>query len=131
MNYSVKKHSKEEFYDTFCKWLITQSFPLIHKDVLPENCFVMYSDEIPAYCVWVYFTGSKLAWLAFPASNKNVNYNKKKAGLEFLFNYVEDYLKKKKIKTIFTTSSTQNIIDSLSNCGYEKGDECVHLIKKL
>jgi hypothetical protein len=49
MLFTAKKHSKEEFYQTFIKWLETQKFPLINKEVLPENCFVCYIDEIPCY----------------------------------------------------------------------------------
>ena len=132
MNFQVKKHSKEEFYETFCNWLATQSFPLINKEILPENVFVLYSDEVPCYCVWIYYTDSKLAWLAFPASNKNVNYNKKKGGLPYLFNHVCDYLKKKKILTAFTTSSTSAVIEALKNSNFEVGDTNVsHFIRKL
>jgi len=132
MNFQVKKHSKEEFYETFCNWLISQSFPLINKEVLPENCFVLYSDEVPCYCVWVYYTDSKLAWLAFPASNKNVNYNKKQGGLAYLFNHVCDYLKKKKMLTVFTTSGTENVIKALELTGFELGDSSIsHFIRKL
>jgi len=131
MSFIVKKNSKEEFYEIFCKWLETQNFPLINKEVLPTNCFVCYADEVPCYCIWMYFTDSKLAWLAFPASNKNVNYNKKKGGLEFLINYVCDYLKRKRIVTAFTTSGTESVISALENTGFEVGDSCVHYIKKL
>lgn len=132
MNYQVKKHSKEEFYETFCNWLITQSFPLINKEVLPENVFVMYVDEVPCYSVWVYFTDSKLAWLAFPASNRNVSYKRKQNGLPLLFNHVCDYLKKKKVLTAFTTSGTENVISALEQNGFEIGDSSIsHYIKKL
>ena len=131
MLFTAKKHSKEEFYQTFIKWLETQNFPLINKDVLPENCFVCYINEIPCYCIWVYFTDSKLAWIAFPASNKNVSFKIKNGGLDFLINYVCDYLKRKKMITAFTTSATENVVLSLEKAGFDKGDECIHFIKKL
>jgi len=132
MNFKVKKHSKEEFYDTFSAWLTTQSFPLINKEVLPENVFVLYSDEVPCYSVWVYYTDSKLAWLAFPSSNKNVNYKNKQGGLPFLFNHVCDYLKRKKMLTAFTTSGTENVIKALEETGFDVGDSSIsHYIKKL
>lgn len=132
MQYTVKKHSKDEFYETFCKWLISQKFPLLNKEVLPENVFVMYADEIQSYCIWVYFTDSKLAWIAFPASNKNVSYAKKKGGLRFLINYVCDYLKKKGILTVFTTSATENVEEALLSNDFQIGDQNTsHYIKKL
>ncbi len=132
MSFVVKKHSKEEFYKIFSKWLETQNFPSINKEVLPNNCFVCFVDEIPCYCIWVYYTDSKLAWIAFPASNKNVNYNKKKGGLEFLINYVCDYLKNKKVLTVFTTSSTDSVTKSLEKNYFEIGDSNVsHFFRKL
>lgn len=132
MSFHVQKHSKEDFYDIFSAWLITQSFPLINKEILPENVFVCYIDEVPCYSVWIYFTDSKLAWLAFPASNKNVNYKKKQGGLKFLFNYVCDYLKKKNMITAFTTSGTESVIKALGETGFEIGDSNIsHFIRKL
>ena len=131
MSFTVKKHSKEEFYEIFCKWLETQKFPLINKEVLPENCFVCYIDETPCYSIWVYFTDSKLAWLAFPASNKNVGFKTKNGGLDFLINYVCDYLKRKKMITAFTTSATEKVVLALEKAGFDKGDQCIHYIRKL
>lgn len=132
MSFSVKKHSKEYFYETFCKWLETQKFPLINEVVLPENCFVAYVDDIPCYCVWIYFTDSKLVWLAFPASNRNVSYKKKQGGLDYLINYVCDYLKRKKIASVITTSNTENVVKVLERTGFDLGDTNTnHYIKKL
>lgn len=125
MQYTVKKHSKEEFYDIFCKFLDNHHFPRIHKDVLPENCFVAYKEEIPVCSCWIYFTDSKLMWLAFPASNKNVNYKKRIGSMEILLNHIKEYAKRKGIITLFTTSGTDSIINSLTNVGFEIGDELI------
>jgi hypothetical protein len=132
MEFIVHKHSKEDFYPIFCKWLSGHSFPEINKDILPENVFVCYDDEVPIYCIWVYFTDSKLCWLAFPASNKNVNYKKKRGGLEFLLESVIKYCKRKKILTVITTSGTESIIEPLLKSGFTVGDEGVnHYLKKI
>jgi hypothetical protein len=132
MAFEVKKHSKEEFYEVFSKWLDLHNFPRINKEVLPENCFVVYKDDLPIYSFWVYFTDSKLMWIAFPASNKNVNYKKRIGGMEVLIEHIKQYAKRKGIITLFTTSSTQSIIENLTNCGFEIGDTNVnHLTIKL
>jgi hypothetical protein len=125
MAFEVKKHSKEEFYDTFCKFLDDHHFPRINKDVLPENVFVCFKEEIPIYCIWVYFTDSKLMWIAWPTSNKNVNYKKRIGGMEILINHVKEYAKKKGIVTLLTTSGTDSIIQSLTNVGFEIGDKSI------
>jgi hypothetical protein len=41
------------------------------------------TDEVPIYCIWLYRTDSKLAWLCLAAS-KNVNYKKKVGGMGFV-----------------------------------------------
>lgn len=132
MAFEVRKHSKEEFYDQFNKFLDMHHFPRIHKDVLPELVFVVYRQEIPIYCFWLYRTDSKLAWIAFPASNKNVNYKQRIGGMEFLLEHIKNYAKKKGIMTLFTTSSTTSVVDSLTNTGFEVGDKNVnHFLFKI
>lgn len=132
MAFEVRKHSKEEFYDQFNKFLDMHHFPRIHKDVLPENCFVCYKDNLPIYSFWVYYTDSKLMWIAFPASNKNVNYKQRIGGMEFLLEHIKNYAKKKGIMTLFTTSSTTSVVDSLTNTGFEVGDKNVnHFLFKI
>lgn len=132
MKYSVKQHPKKEFYPIYCKWLETHNFPAIAEILLPENVFVFYTDEVPCYCLWLYFTDSKLCWIAFPASNKNVNFNKRNCGMEFLLNEVLKYCKKKKIAMVITTSNTEKIMESLLITGFVEGDKGVnHYVKIL
>ena len=132
MAFEVKKHSKEEFYEIFSKWLDLHHFPRINKEVLPENCFVCYKNDLPIYSFWVYYTDSKLMWIAFPASNKNVNYKKRLGGMEFLLEHIKEYAKRKGIITLFTTSSTESIIESLTKSGFEIGDTNVnHMVYKI
>jgi hypothetical protein len=132
MDYIVQKHSRADFYGTFSEWLEQHSFPQINELVLPNNVFVCYSEGIPIYCIWLYFTDSKLCWVAFPASNKNVNYKKRIGGMEFLLDSVSRYCKRKKIVTIITTSNTDSVIKPLLNSGFELGDSNVnHYIKKI
>lgn len=128
---NIVKHLKEEFYSEFCKFCDQHKFPRIHSEVLPELCFVCYLDNTPVYCVWLYRTDSKLAWLSFPISNKNIVFNQRKGGLEFLFNYVESYCKRKGVKILFTTSSTESIIESLEKQGWEIGDKNVNHYSKI
>lgn len=129
----MKKHNKSEFYKTFSHWLDLHHFPRINELILPENVFVTYDkDDYPIYCVWFYFTDSKLAWIAFPASNKNIAYKKRQYGLDFLIKYVCNYAKKKGFLTVITTSGTDSVIESLTKNEFELGDSNIsHYIKKL
>jgi hypothetical protein len=122
MAFLVKRHSKSEFYETFSKWLFNHNFPIINEILLPENVFVVYNEDIPVYCMWFYFTDSKLVWLAFPASNSNIPYKKRDGGLRFLLNHIENYAKKKGIKMLFTTSDTESVVKVLTTSDFSEGD---------
>lgn len=133
MEFVVRKHNKSEFYETFCKWLDLHHFNRINELILPENVFVAYDkDDYPIYCIWIYFTDSKLAWVAFPASNKNIAYKKRQYGLDYLIKYVCNYAKKKGILTLITTSGTDSVIESLVKNEFEVGDTNIsHFVRKL
>ena len=51
MAFLVKRHSKPEFYETFSKWLFNHNFPIINEILLPENVFVVYSEDISVVSV--------------------------------------------------------------------------------
>jgi hypothetical protein len=131
MSYKVIKHLKQDFYEDFCKLCDLHKFPRIHIDLLPEICFACYLDEVLIYSVWLYRTDSKLAWIAFPISNNKILHKKRKGGLDYLFNFVENYCKKKGIKMIFTTSSTEKIIETVINQGWQEGDANVNHYTKI
>lgn len=132
MVFTVKKHSKKEFYSTFCDWCEQHSFPIINSLILPENVFVCYEAKTPIYCTWAWKTDSKLLWTGFPASNKEVSFDKKIGGLDYLIEEINEYAKEQEYLTVFTTSGTESIINSLTNNGFIIGDSSVnHYFKKL
>lgn len=134
MSFHVQKHSKEEFYAEFIRLLDLHKFPRINDKVLPEIAFSVYGEDgIILYSFWFYFTSSKgLAWLAFPVSNKNIQFKKREGALAFLLEHISNYAKRKGIITLFTTSGTEGVIQPLLKNGFELGDESVnHYIKPL
>jgi len=122
MEYTVKKHSKQEFYETYEKWLFSHNFPILNENILGENMFVCYNGEIPIYAVPFWFTDSKIGILAFVVSNKNVNYKKKIGGLDYLISEVIKYAKRKNLEVLYSTTTTESIITSLKNNNFVNGD---------
>ncbi len=130
--FEARQFKKDKFYETFCQWLKEHNFPIIDRSVLPENVFVCYKEGIPVYCFWLYLTDSKLAWLAWPASDKYIDYKHKEGGLEFLVNHISRFCQENKITTMFTTSNTDSIINPLLNNGFIGRDLSVnHYIKQI
>jgi len=126
MEFTVKKQATDSFYETFKGWLSEHKFPEISRLILPENVFVCYSDGEPVYSTFFYFTDSKLAWVGFPASNKNIPYKNREKGLEFLMEYIVKYAKRKKMAMIITTSGTEAVIKACNGAGFLLGDENVN-----
>jgi hypothetical protein len=123
MEYVVNQHSKYDFYNEFKRWSNLHGFPIVSDLVLPENVFVCYNkNDTPLYCIWFYRTDSRLAWVAFPMSNKDIPYNKREKALEFLMNYVSEYAKKENFVSLITTSNTIEVISVLEKCNYKEAD---------
>lgn len=132
MAFIVKKHSTDEVYDLMCSFWDLHKFPRINRLILPENTFVVYRDDTPIYTTCIYWTDSKLAWLAWPISNKNASHKLREGGLVVLTNHIINYAKKKGLKMIITTSNTDSIVRSLESTGFELGDRNVdHHIKMI
>lgn len=122
MSFQVKKHSKEEFYPIYSKWLEEHNFTVLNKAILPENFFVCYQEEVPIYAMPLWWTDSKICIIAFVVSNKNVNYKKKIGGLDYLIEQMCGYAKRKKLLSVYTTTTTQSVINSLIKNGFGQGD---------
>jgi len=122
MQYTVKKHSKEEFYPIYQKWLEQHNFPILSDKILGDNIFVCYREDVPIYAMPFWFTDSKICIIAFVASNKKVGYNKKRGGMDFLISEIIKYAKRKSMMTIYTTTTTDSVITSLKNNGFTNGD---------
>ena len=122
MQFTVKKHSKADFYSIYAKWLEQHNFPVLSDKILGENIFVCYRDDEPIYAVPFWFTDSKICIIAFVASNKSISYNQKKGGMDYLISEVIKYAKRKKMLTIYTTTTTESVIISLKNNGFTNGD---------
>lgn len=130
-SFSVKKHSREEFYSLFLAWLDNHKFPRITDAWLPNNVFVCYVNDIPCYCIWFYHNDARLAHIGFPTSNKNVSYKLRQGGLQHLLEYVQNYAKRKNYVSLFTTSNTESVVDTLGKCGYIVADTNVDQFIKI
>lgn len=122
MQYTVKKHSKDDFYKQYSEWLFLHGFPILNDKILGENIFVCYREDVPIYAMPFWFTDSKICIIAFVASNKKVSYNKKRGGMDFLISEIIKYAKRKNMMTIYSTTTTESVITSLKNNGFTNGD---------
>lgn len=123
MELIVRKKSKQEFLPIYTKWLEQHQFPTNCASIMPENFFVCYSDETPIYACPFWHTDSKIAIIAFIASNKKANHKIKKGGLDYLIQQVLGYAKRKKYLSIFSPTTNENIIKSFYANNFIDGDK--------
>jgi hypothetical protein len=125
MEFTVKKHSKEDFFPVYNKWLESHSIPLnsISIEILPNNLFVCYAGDIPIYALPFWHTDSKIAIISVIVSNGKLSYKKKLGGKEFLLDYVKRYAKKKKYLSLFAPTKNDRFIESLLKVGFTQGDD--------
>ena len=122
MAFEVRKHSKEEFYDDFCRWSNLHKFPLANKEMFPDTALVCYNNDLPIYAIWFWFTNSKICIPTFLLSNKGVNYKKRIGGKKALMLEVINYAKKKKQLLIYCPTTSKEVIETLLEVGFNQGD---------
>lgn len=123
MSFIVKKHSKEEFYPTYCKWSEVHGFPIMNSEVLPQNCFVTYIDDIPIYAMWYWFTDAKVSVLGFMMSDKTVNYKLRIGGKQALIKRIIEYAKSKNQLLLYCPTTSESVIEVIKEFGFSQGDK--------
>jgi hypothetical protein len=125
MEFVVKKHSKEEFYQVYNSWIENHGMPLnsVSIEVLPKNIFVCYNEEIPIYAIPFWHTDSKICIASVLISNKKINYKKRIGGKEFLLEHIIKYAKRKKYLSLFSPTKNEKFIESLLKVGFLPGDD--------
>ena len=128
--FNIKKVKTVDFKGTILEWCRGHNFPL-NLNMLPENTFVYYVEDVPVYSVCFYNTDSYLAWLAYPLSNPFCYKELKEGGLNRLFQYVSEYAKSLNYAFLFTTSNTVAIENELKSTDFSQGDETVNHYFKI
>lgn len=122
MQYTVKRHSKSDFYYTYVGFLNQHLYPVTSAEALPENCFVVYNENLPIYVMWFYFTDSKVGICTFMTSNRLVDYNKKYGAKKVLLEEIIKYAKKKKLLSLYSPTMNSSVIQSLLAVGFEQAE---------
>ena len=121
----VKRVEVKDFYKTYVYWCEGHKFPAMHPNNL-DQCFVCYNGIVPIYSCFLWNTPSQMALLGFPISNPDAKQDKKDGGLNFLFKTMGEIVKKEGYGLLWTTSSTERVIDSLTDEGFVVADENVN-----
>lgn len=115
-------------YDTLASWWKEYHFPVIPKDSLPKNGFII--DNICAG--FIYCTDSNIAWLEFVVANPNISRDERKTGLQELIIGLTELAKEFGYKHIFTSTNHESLENRLVESGYSVQDRNVtHLMRSI
>ena len=78
----LRYYESERDYPTVCEWWRAWDWPPIDQEILPEIGIVSEIDGVPAFCAWLYRTDSKMAWIGFPISNREVRKKERCAAID-------------------------------------------------
>lgn len=115
-------------YDTLSSWWKEYNWPVIPKDSLPKNGFII--DNTCAG--FVYCTDSNIAWLEFIVANPRISRDERKAGLQNLLSGLTGLAKELGYAYVFTSTNHANLEERLVEMGYKVQDRNVtHLIRSI
>jgi len=114
-------------YENMCKG---HNFPPLPKESVDE-LFCYLVNGVPMYTCLLWNTYSNMCLLGFPVSNLEVPTEKREGMLSSFLSGIEDWCKDEGYNLIWTTSSTERVIKSLEELGYQKGDQNVQTYIKL
>lgn len=106
-------------YETLSTWWAAYKFPVVPKDSLPKNGFII--DNTCAG--FIYCTDSNIAWLEFVIANPHASKEARKEGLQKLLLGLTGLAKELGYKVIFSSVNHSGLMERYLEAGFEKTDQ--------
>lgn len=118
----------ETDYNTLSSWWKHYNFPVIPKDSLSKNGFII--DNTCAG--FIYCTDSNIAWLEFIVANPSISRDQRQNGLIDLISGLTGLAKELGYSHVFTSTNHPNLEKLLVETGYTLQDRNVsHLMRSI
>lgn len=112
-------------YETLTKWWKWWRFPVVDRELLPNNGlggFMVEEDGVEIVAGFLYFTNSKFALCEYVVSNPKVkDRNLREKAIVFLINEITKEAKLNGVKCLFTSLKNSNLEDKYLKAGYSLG----------
>ena len=112
---------KEEDYETICKWWRQWEWPVIPKEMLPNNGkggFIVEKNNMPIVSGFLYLTNSTGALFEWVVSNPEYKEEDRKEAIELLINNVEQTCKNIGVKYIFSIGRNKRLMETHKKLGW-------------
>lgn len=126
MNIRIRPYHNDD-YQEISSWMITK----FDESILSDSTFILDIDDVPAFCLTMYFTNSKeLAFIENFAGNPNLKEIRKPYS-QTLWVYLEDLAKQLGYKKVICLSNVDDLTNKYESFGYTKIMNNVDVLRKV
>jgi len=128
------RNLNEEDYEVICEWWELWKWPVLPREMLPDNgkCgYMVEKNGVPIVSGFLYLTNSTGALLEWIVSNPDYREEDRKEAIEMLINGAEKDCKKIGITYIFSIGRTKSLIDTHKKLGWQVDKKPSHEIIKI
>lgn len=110
------------------KWCKDWDFPEIKPLTVSKNGYIVEDWNNNKICAcWLYLTSnSQIGWFGFPICNKQVEYDKRDAALDYILTKIKEVAAELGNPILLTTVERESLANRLERLGYEQGDKNVN-----
>tara|TARA_R100000234_G_scaffold93057_1_gene61296 strand:- start:580 stop:993 length:414 start_codon:yes stop_codon:yes gene_type:complete len=131
----VLRSLTEEDYEVICDWWIKWKWPVLPKELLPQDGlggFIVEKNKKPIVAGFVYLTNSKGAWFDFIVSDPDYRENDRNEAVELLISGAEQFCIDLGVKTILHIGRNKGLIDKFNKLGWHVDKEpSYEVIKRI
>ena len=133
--FEIEIFDKDKHLKILHEWWVKQGWIELPIHMLPPLGVVVKDHSDYLYAMFMYDSGSSVAWLEFFVGNPNIEPKRKRGALGFGITDISILAKKiygDHISTVFTSSNDPAFINSLKKCDFCEGDKNItQLIKPI
>tara|TARA_R110002049_G_scaffold108120_1_gene256142 strand:+ start:4328 stop:4726 length:399 start_codon:yes stop_codon:yes gene_type:complete len=130
--FSIRNLNKGD-YDTLCKWWKENRFPIIPKQILPDNGLggiMIQVNGIDRCACFLYLTNSKICWLEYLVIDFQFKDKEKRETLkEMAINQMCIFAKELGYEAVFTSVKKPQLIKTFEKLGFSKDNSVEMAIK--
>ena len=129
--FEFEPYERDIHYQMLLDWWQRHGTPGVAPEYLPQGVVVKKGDDY-LYGLFLYFTGTKLAWISWIVSNPDVPPTKKRGALQYGIDVLSYYAKMNGVTDLFTMTNNEGLINSLKKSNFIVGDtNSVNMFKKI
>ena len=129
----VLRSLTEEDYEVICDWWIKWKWPVLPKELLPQDGlggFMVEKNKKPIVAGFVYLSNSKIAWFDYIVSDPGYRENDRNEAVELLISGAEQFCIDLGIKAILHIGRNKGLMNKFNKLGWFVDNNTSHEVMK-